>query len=417
MAADFTKAEWGKINAALDADPALYGLPERRDGSVVLASFNIRNLADPAKRSPGALDFLARTCARFDLVAVQEVLENMDGIERLRAEVSAHAGVEYDIIASDCTGGMGATGSAVERLAFLYRTDRVKRTAIAADISFDRTWIFETMYAARFVFRDAVKAYSADVKAYDERYAIREAAAKAAGKRRPSYSPPPFVSPQFVDFIRTPHMASFEIKGKNGAEPYRFSAINAHLLYGDASKQAEERRREFEALIEWLLQRAAQRASYNQDFILFGDLNLAFDDPTVQRPEIINKIKGFNDTLKKAKAATVVNFPFIDPRLNPRTGRVAPIRSNARESETFDQIGIFAHDKRLPSFEANEKVHEGGPDAYDYQVFDFLNLFCIALKGKSYQELSKSQRSAMVRRFEHDVSDHLPIWVRLPLPV
>jgi hypothetical protein len=53
---------------------------------------------------------------------------------------------------------------------------------------------------------------------------------QAASKRK--LSQPPFVMPRFIQFIRSPHIASFRVK-----ELYEFSAVNAHLLYGDASKQ------------------------------------------------------------------------------------------------------------------------------------------------------------------------------------
>ena len=38
------------------------------------------------------------------------------------------------------------------------------------------------------------------------------------------------------------------------------------------------------------------------------------------------------------------------------------------------------------------------------------------LLGRPYRELSSRERSALVPRFEHKVSDHLPLWIRLPLP-
>ena len=43
-------------------------------------------------------------------------------------------------------------------------------------------------------------------------------------------------------------------------------------------------------------------------------------------------------------------------------------------------------------------------------------LFAEALHGKPLAQLSKSQRSNLFRKFEHDLSDHMPIWVRLPKP-
>ncbi|MEM6664043.1 MAG: endonuclease/exonuclease/phosphatase family protein, partial [Pseudomonadota bacterium] len=405
MSEEFTKAEWKRINAALDADPERYGLPERRSRSVVLASFNIRKLGNPEKKTNGAFDFLARFCAQCDLIAVQEVLEDMSALERLRGETSAKAGAEFRILVSDITGGRdGATGSTVERLAFLYREGRVVPTGIASDISFDRSYIYKTLWDNR-------KELLGTFKSYEK----ARTKAEADGKRKPV-----FVSPHFVDFIRTPHIASFEIPTGRTKEPYRFSAVNAHLLFGDASKQAEERRREFDALCDWLLIRAAKRKSYNQDFILMGDLNLDFDDPSTDRGSIVDGLKEMNAKLKKKKAATVVNFPFLDDRKSPRTGEMETIRTNARMNQTFDQIGIFAHDDRLPSWEDNPIVSGNRrKDDYDYQVFDFTNLFAEVIRKKpipDLKKLSKAERkewSKFIDRFQHDVSDHMPIWVRL----
>ena len=43
-------------------------------------------------------------------------------------------------------------------------------------------------------------------------------------------------------------------------------------------------------------------------------------------------------------------------------------------------------------------------------------LFSKSINNLSYSRLSKSQKSAFVKRYEHKVSDHLPLWIRLPLP-
>ena len=419
MAKTFSSQQWTRAFARLDGNDVRYGLPEHRAGSVVLASFNIRKLGNRDNKSDGAFELFSRFAARCDLLAVQEVLEDLSGLERIRDAATALAGARYDIVVSDTTGGRGATGSSVERLAFLYRTDRVSRKMVASDLSFDRGYIFETLYDKRADFIAAAEAHTASLAEYDARYEERRAAAEAAGKRKPAYTPPPFVSPHFIDFIRTPHCCAFEIAGAAGADPYSFTAVNAHLLYGDATKQAEERRREFEALIEWLLTRAAKRTSFNDDYLLFGDLNLGFDDPEADRPEIVAKIKGFNDALKDSRAATVVNFPFIDERPRPVDGVKTVLRSNARKDETFDQIGVFAHDPRLPSFELNDGVGQPADgDGFDFNMFDFVSLFLEALHGEgaTADSIGKAKWRSLLAHFEHDVSDHMPIWIRLPLP-
>jgi len=37
--------------------------------------------------------------------------------------------------------------------------------------------------------------------------------------------------------------------------------------------------------------------------------------------------------------------------------------------------------------------------------------------GKKLNELNNKNRKEFIARFEHEVSDHLPLWLRLPLPV
>ncbi len=83
MARQFTSAEWDIINARLEADPERYGLPQREYGSTLLGSFNIRKLGSSRSRSPDTWEFLANVCRSFDLLAVQEVMDDLSGLRRL----------------------------------------------------------------------------------------------------------------------------------------------------------------------------------------------------------------------------------------------------------------------------------------------------------------------------------------------
>ena len=79
----YTAAEWETINQTLEtrlnleAEP--FGLPERREKSVVLGTFNIRKLGPVESRSEQAWQFLTRVCRHFDLLAVQEVQDELAG--------------------------------------------------------------------------------------------------------------------------------------------------------------------------------------------------------------------------------------------------------------------------------------------------------------------------------------------------
>ena len=57
--------------------------------------------------------------------------------------------------------------------------------------------------------------------------------------------------------------------------------------------------------------------------------------------------------------------------------------------------------------------NERGPD---YGVFDFANLFSEVLNKKPLHALTSDAKKKFIARFEHKVSDHMPLWLRLPLP-
>ena len=47
-------------------------------------------------------------------------------------------------------------------------------------------------------------------------------------------------------------------------------------------------------------------------------------------------------------------------------------------------------------------------------MFEFRNLLIEAILGRPYHELPATERASFTARFEHKVSDHMPLWVRLP---
>ena len=403
--ANFNDTEWGKINDTLtqclatEREP--FGLPERRDKSVLLGTFNIREFGTVDGRTPQAWDFLKLICDRLDLVAIQEVQDNLDGIRHLRQRL----GDDYGLVVSDTTGKTpGSPSGSAERLAFLFRWARIRRTELASDISYDRTSVVETLFENRQAFNQSWTDYQNKL----DRWAAENERRKAAGKR--ALPKPGNILPRFLTFIRQPHCASFEVVPHNeNAKPYEFLIVNAHLLYGEDKR---ERRWEFDALIEWLTMRAKMRdaASY-ENIIMMGDCNLEFEDVDVTREQMDAWLKTINSTKLAVKQAAKVNFPLLDP--HPTRGL---IRTNARQDQTYDQIAIFAHDKRLPDYKANETAGSQ-PDSYDYGAFQFTDLFARALFGApGLGVLKEKDQKWIIQRTEWDISDHMPAWFRLPVP-
>ncbi|WP_411845421.1 endonuclease/exonuclease/phosphatase family protein [Roseibacillus persicicus] len=401
--ASFTRQQWEQVFDQLGDREAQYGLPLRRDGSLVLSSFNIRKFgalmrAGKTKRSQGSWQLLVRFCERCDFVAIQEVLDDLSSLFYLREQL----GDQYGLVISDVAGGVPGRQGNRERLAFLYRKDRIRHTELSSDISFERSVILETLFQDRELFAESFEVRVQELLAWEGKVA----AAVEARKRKPRK--PPFVIPKFVQFIRTPHLASFEAEGEGDADAYRFLAVNAHLLYGHQSKQREERWMEFKALLDWLLMRARELDRvFQPNIFLFGDLNLDFKKVDIRRRAVEQFIKSVNEKGRTGKAK--INMPFLDAHPS-KDGEV--FRTNARRDQTYDQIALIARDKRLPPPHKNDNAGNEGPDLFDYGMFDFVQLFLDAVP-----EATKSNGKPDYTLFEYDVSDHMPIWIRLQKPI
>ncbi len=388
MAGTFSSDDWKKINAELDRDPDGYGLPRRAYGSLVLGSFNIRKCGSSRRRSAETWDFLGRMCRRFDLLAVQEVMDDLSGLERL---IEAMGAEEYGWIVSDKTGAFPGDAGLNERLAFVYRRDVLRRGPIVSDVTYDRTKIHELLAENWDEVRPAVEEYRAQLAEWQQGQRKRE---------------PKLDLPVFLSFIRQPFTVSFQVKGHPEANPFEFMAVNAHLIYGE---RIADRKREFQALMEWIVKR---EENVDDDrfpgLILLGDLNLDFDNPASDIEDIQQYLK---DLKTRGGIDIKVNFPF----LGVHPGQTQVFRTNARLRETFDHIGFFYRATALPPDVLQRPVgsHERGPD---YAVVNFVALFAKALTGKELGQLSKTKQKEFFAKFEHSVSDHMPIWVRVPLP-
>lgn len=391
--AQFTVPEWKRIEEELTANPEQYGFPNRVYGSVLLGSFNVRKLGAAKGRSKRTWEFLARICKQFDLIAIQEVMDDLSGMRELMELL----GSDFEMIVSDKTGAFPGEPGLGERLAFVYNRRVVVRTEVATDITFDRSKILSTLIANR----DDVHEALDPMVAYEKKLASWRRDRRGRRPRRPKLK-----LPTFLAFIRAPFCVSFEVPGHPGTEPYRFMGVNAHLYFGN---YIDDRRQEFDALMDWIVSRVDENdATYYPNFFLFGDLNLDYDNPAKDRGRVERHLKRFDG---ESAEGVRVNFPFLDPHPDRET----VFRTNARMTETFDQIGLFFRDQRFPPCDVNEDMgsHPEGPD---YGVFDFVDLFAQAVLNKPFSELQKQEKTDLVKRFEHKVSDHLRLWIRLPLP-
>lgn len=81
-----------------------------------------------------------------------------------------------------------------------------------------------------------------------------------------------------------------------------------------------------------------------------GDLNLDYDNPEIDRERIDQQLKDINKNEDIKEEKVHVYFPFLD--IHPKKTKV--FKTAARQKETYDQIGIFCRDKRLPHYEEKD---------------------------------------------------------------
>ncbi len=68
----------------------------------------------------------------------------------------------------------------------------------------------------------------------------------------------------------------------------------------------------------------------------------------------------------------------------------------------------ISRDDRLPTCLDNITISQNRVGS-DYLLFNFVNLFSKVLKKKTFNAFSKTQPKVLVARFEHKLSEHMPL--------
>ena len=309
-----------------------------------MGSFNIRKLGSSRNRSAETWEFLAKICRQFDLMAIQEIMDDLSGLNRIMSLL----GSEFGMVVSDKTGVFPGDDGLGERLGFIFRWSIVERGEVISDISYDRSKILE-------ILAENYEAIDGVLKPYSEKFLDF----KAGNRKKPKN----IHLPAFLSFIRQPYCVSFKINGFPETQPYEFMAVNAHLHFGDFMS---DRRQEFDAIMQWIIERVKNNdKAYYPNFVLLGDLNLDFNNPSGDRNTVEKSMKSYDKegNLETNPTKQInVNFPFLDPH----RGMNSVFRTNARRTETFDQIGLFFRDpvNYWPTFDTNSTMGNvvEGPD-------------------------------------------------------
>jgi endonuclease/exonuclease/phosphatase family metal-dependent hydrolase len=201
-----------KLRTALDHDTN--APPPRAFGKLLLGTWNLREFDSTSwgARLPEAYAYIAEIIDRFDLVAVQEVREDLRALERLVQRLGGH----WDYLVSDVTeGGPGNH----ERLAFLYDTHKVRFLGMAGELVLPP---------------------------------VRK------GKEQIPAS----------QVARTPLMAAFQVGWT------KFVLTTVHIIYGEDTAEPAARIEEIERVARFLRNRTDSETELIRNFVVLGDFNI-----------------------------------------------------------------------------------------------------------------------------------------------
>lgn len=188
-------------------------IPKKSSDRLLVATWNIANLG-VQDRLDSDYALMAEMIGWFDLVAVQEVNDDLRGIEAIHSKLPAR----YDLLFSDASGNQ-------ERQAFLFDTRKVRRLKEVGRLSIPPSQL------------GSIKL--------------------------------PGTTTVFPGFDRGPYIASFECGS------FRFSLLNVHLFYGSpAAADVDRRTLETFAVAWWADRKHRDASSYVPEVVPLGDFNL-----------------------------------------------------------------------------------------------------------------------------------------------
>ncbi|HVU79627.1 MAG TPA: endonuclease/exonuclease/phosphatase family protein [Gaiellaceae bacterium] len=188
--------------------------PPRTFGTLLLATWNLREFDAPTwgSRLRESYAYIAEIIDRFDLVALQEVREDLGALKLLLGRL----GPDWDFIASDVTEGKPGNR---ERLVFLYDRRKVRFLGVAGEL------VLPPVQTAK----GAVPA---------------------------------------TQVARTPLMAAFQVGWT------KFLLTTVHIIYGDDSAEPAARVEEISQVGRFLRKRADDPIDLTGNMLLLGDFNI-----------------------------------------------------------------------------------------------------------------------------------------------
>lgn len=314
------------------------------DKTLMLATWNIREF-DSNKygiRSKEPLFYIAEIISRFDIVAVQEVREDLTALKKLMKILGGY----WKCLLTDITRGRQGNG---ERLVYLYDSRKISFGGLACEI-------------------------------------VIPPVEKKGKKLEPSRQ-----------LARTPFMVGFQVGW------FKFTLCTVHILYGKAAAEDPMRVEEIKELAKFLAAEVNNKYAWAKNMLLLGDFNIF--KTTDKTMKAITEAGFFVPEQLQSLPSNVPQdkyydqIAFISPQLEKQKKTFQAgvynyyeyIYLNVDESVYTDEMGVKYKEKK----EAKQKTRYY-KDWRTHQMSDHLPMW-LELKvdfGEEYLEVkSKSPKS------------------------
>lgn len=239
------------------------GVPSKdSDETLLLATWNLRDFGRKGGRGYGerrmeALYYIAACISAFDLVALQEINDDLDLFHTLRGLL----GRDWDFIATDTSPGKPGND---ERMVFVFDTRKVRFRSIAGEITLLEEELIRAQEQELKLPKDAqliMPDGSATPVPVGAVLKLPDASRHLAGKQ----------------FARTPFLVSFQ------AGWFKFNLCTVHMYYGEGKAGMAARIQEIAKVAQVFQKRAAaerkrnaekKREDADEAYIVLGDFNI-----------------------------------------------------------------------------------------------------------------------------------------------
>lgn len=356
--------------------------------TLLLATWNIRdfdsNKFKQGPRLPESYHYLAEVISNFDLVALQEINEDLRPLKEIKRILGGH----WDFITTDVN---SASGGNQERLAFIFDKRKVFFRKVAGEIIIPKKDLakgveetFDLPKGNEVVIEEDITYTNTD----GELITLKKGDIINLPKKSHKINIPDGQNLIRKQLVRTPFMVSFQ------SGWFKFNLCTAHILYGGKYGKGKRRRvKEIRSLAKYLKRKSEEfyeTYKTSEHFIMLGDFNVVSETDDTYKALTKNKFQmpqGIYLTNQKGDMA----YDQI---------AFAPVKDKMRYT---GKSGIFDFYKYV--FKNSDRT------VYDEWMKDKTD------DGVKYTDMSQEQKEKYYESYwrTFQMSDHLPLWVELEI--